>query len=313
MQIVYGVNASYVLPALISIYSLWKNAVQPVDITIYIDEITKENQQAIRHVSECCRIPIQIKEFETKGLDKYLNKRFPAISLLPLFLPNLKKGRCLFIDADTLVKGDVWELLSTDLDGMPIGACTDIGMATLLEQWIVNTRVSDIFRPARAELRKKNYIERVAALGFIPKENYFNSGLLLMEIENIRENYPDYAELANIEKLRPFVEFPDQDRLNHFFAGRWYRLPLKWNVRPEIQRDVEWPQYRFRHISDELRRQMHEAITDTKLWHFMGGEKPWIKSSKHARKEGGGDRQAFRDYAKTCLEFRNETDIMFGL
>ena len=84
-----------------------------------------------------------------------------------------------------------------------------------------------------------NYIDQIAGLGFVPKENYFNSGVLVMECDTIRGEYPHYADLASFDKLRPFREFPDQDRLNEFFAERWYKLPLKWNLRPGIVRDVE--------------------------------------------------------------------------
>ncbi len=309
MQVIYGVNAAYVMPALVSIYSLWKNASQPVDITIYIDGITKENQQAIQRVSESCGIAIQVKGFEALGLEAYVNPRFPTVSLLPLLLPRLEKGRCLFIDADTLVKGDMWELLSADLGGMPIGACMDIGMVTLLQRRILNVRVSDMFRPAYIRLQRQHCLDRIDSFGFVPKENYFNSGVLVMDCETIREEFPDYADLASLDKLRPFAHFPDQDRLNQFFARRWCKLPLKWNVRPGLKRDVEQRQYRFRHVSDELRGQMQEAITDPKLWHFMGGRKPWIKRWTNAFRV----RQGFKEYANTCLDFRDQTGIMFGV
>ncbi len=307
-QVIYGVNAAYVLPALVSIYSLWKNASQPVEVTMYVDGITEQNRHTIQRVSKCCGIPIQIKNFEATGLEEYVNHRFPAVSLLPLLLPSLEKGRCLFIDADTLIKGDVWELLSADLGGMPIGACMDMGQVTFLERRVLNTRVADVFRPARTRLKRMNYIERIAGLGFVPKENYFNSGVLVMDCEAIRCQYPDYADLASIDKLRPFVHFPDQDRLNEFFVKRWYTLPLKWNVRPGLTRDVEWRKYRFRHVSDELRVKMQDATVDPKLWHFMGSKKPWIKRWRNALRV----RQAYKDYANTCLDFRNQTGIMFG-
>ena len=309
MQVIYGVNAAYVLPAMVSIYSLWKNASQPVEVTLYVEGITAQNQYAIQCVSDCYGIPIQIKNFDVTGLEGYVNPRFPAVSLLPLLLPSLEKGRCLFIDADTLVRGDVWELLSADLEGMPIGACTDMGQVTYLERRILNMRASDVFRPTRARLKRMKYIERIAGLGFVPRENYFNSGVLVMDCDAIRGEYPNYTDLASIDKLQPFREFPDQDRLNKFFAERWFTLPLKWNVRPGIARDIEQRKYKFRHISDELRGQMRDATVDPKLWHFMGGKKPWIKRWSNVMRF----RQAFKDYANTCLEFWIQTGIRFGI
>ncbi|MCY4131816.1 MAG: hypothetical protein OXF39_04120 [Nitrospira sp.] len=309
MQVIYGVNAAYVLPALVSIYSLWKHASQPVDITMYVDGITEQNQYAIQCVNDMCGLSIQVKDFDATGLEGYDNARFPAVSLLPLLLPSLEQGRCLFIDADTLVRGDVWELLSANLGSMPLGACTDMGQVTYLERRILNIRVSDILRPARARLKKLNYIERIAGLGFIPKENYFNSGVLVMDCDAIRGDYSDYADLASLDKLWPFRHFPDQDRLNEFFAERWCKLPLKWNVRPGLTRDVEYRKYRFRYVSDELREQMQEATIDPKIWHFMGRKKPWIKRWGTALRA----RQAYREYADTCLGFLYQTGLRFGI
>ncbi len=308
-QVIYGVNAAYVLPALVSIYSLWKHASQPVKVTMYVDGITEQNQYVIQCVNETCGMSIQVKNFDGTGLEEYVNPRFPAVSLLPLLLPSLEKGRCLFIDADTLVRGDVYELLSIDLAGMPIGACTDMGQVTYLERRVLNTRIADVLRPARTRLKRMNYVERIAGLGFVPKESYFNSGVLVMDCEAICGEYPNYADLASLDKLQPFREFPDQDRLNEFFAKRWSKLPLKWNVRPGLTRDVEWRQYRFRHVSDELRAQMRDAMVDPKLWHFMGGKKPWIKRWRNALRV----RQAYREYANTCFEFWTQTGIMFGM
>ena len=169
--------------------------------------------------------------------------------------------------------------------------------------------VSDVFRPARARLRRMNYVERIAGLGFVPRENYFNSGVLVMDCEAIRCQYPDYRDLASLDKLRPFTYLPDQDRLNEFFAERWFKLPLKWNTQPSITRDVEQRKYKFLHISDELRAQMRDATRDPKLWHFIGEEKPWIKRWSNVMRA----RQAYRDYAKTCLDFRDQTGITFDL
>lgn len=310
MQVIYGVNAAYVLPALVSIYSLWKHASQPVDITLYVDGITKENQQAIQRVSECCGIAIQVKGFEAPGLEEYVNHRFPTVSLLPLLLPSLEKGRCLFIDADTLVRGDVWELLSADLKSMPIGACTDIGIRYVLERRVLNTRVSDVFQPARARLRRMNYLENIIRLGFVPRENYFNAGVLVMNCDAIRDERPNYTDLASMDKLRPYTSMPDQNRLNEFFAGRWFRLSLKWNVRPGLKKDFEKNQYKYQDVSEDLRVQIQEAIRDPKLWHFMGSKKPWIKQWNNVFMSR---RQAYKDYANTCVEFRNQTGIMFGI
>ena len=103
-----------------------------------------------------------------------------------------------------------------------------------------------------------------------------------------------------MDKLRPYTNMPDQDRLNEFFAGRWFRLPLKWNVRTGLKKDFERKQYKYRDVSEDLRVQIQEAIQDPKLWHFIGKRKPWIRRYRNSLRL---TRQGFRDYARVFSEF----------
>ena len=314
MQVIYGVNSDYVLPELVSIYSLWKHASQSVGVTLYVEDINEDDLDKIQRVIEGCGFPIQVKDFDGAGFEEYsqLKAGYPVVSLLPLLLPRLVDGRCLYIDADTLVVGDVCELLKADLGGMPVGACADIGQVTL-EDRLLAMRASDLFQPSRARFKKRHHVSRILSLGFIPGENYFNSGVLVMDCDTIRNNFPGHADLASMDKLRPYIHnvhsLPDQDRLNEFFAGQWFRFPLKWNTRPGIVRDVEMRKRKFRHISEDLRAQMLEAAASPKLWHFMGGKKPWIKRWRTLLQF----RQAYRDYTDTCRDFKAKTGIAFGI
>ena len=148
MQVVYGVDSNYLLPALISAYSMWESASRPLDVTIFGEKLGQRDRDVIRQVSTSCGRTISVREFDPSGFSEYsrtTKTRFPVITLLPLALPSLMEGRCLFLDADTLVLGDVWELLSADLGGMPIGACTDVGQALLLENFL-RVRALDVLR-----------------------------------------------------------------------------------------------------------------------------------------------------------------------
>ena len=68
-----------------------------------------------------------MREFATNSLADYerteLSVRFPEASMIPLFIPWLIDGKCLFLDADTLVMRDIRSLFETDLEGCLIGAC----------------------------------------------------------------------------------------------------------------------------------------------------------------------------------------------
>lgn len=70
-----------------------------------------------------------------------------------------------------------------------------------------------------------------AAPEFIQDDwSYFNSGVMMMNLEAMRREYD-----ALINRSREMLLGPtpyDQPALNDFYAGRWDRLPLEWNWKP---------------------------------------------------------------------------------
>ena len=125
VQVIYGATEDYVLPALVSIWSMWQNSSQPVEVTLYVENMQQHSLDLIGLARDRLGVPVQGKSFDETGFEEYASQSkgsYPVVSLLPLILPRLVERRCLFIDVDTLVMGDIWELLSADLNGMPIGA-----------------------------------------------------------------------------------------------------------------------------------------------------------------------------------------------
>ena len=196
--------------------------------------------------------------------------------------------------------GNVSEIWASEMGGKPIGACTDIGQVTLLEDRILTMRLSDLLRPDYSRHKRKNHLDRILSLGFLPGEHYFNSGVLLMDCRQIR-SMPHFSQLSTINKLIPYIHnLPDQDRLNEFFASSWYQFPLRWNVRPGIGKDVTGRKRKFRFASDNIRQQMVEAASKPAIWHYMGRKKPWINKWRKLLRH----RQAYRDYSIVLNEFR---------
>ena len=209
-----------------------------------------------------------------------LRGRWPAIITLPLELPWLVEGRCLFIDADTLVVGDVGEIIAIDMRGMPLGACIDPGidsqgnLATARRR-LIRTTVLDLLLPKRSRRRRRAQLSRAVSMGLRPGDVYFNSGVLVMDCGAVRALAPISSRglpLNDPGGMEPYAEhLPDQDRLNEFFAGRYRRLPLRWNLKP-MTRTAHWP--------ESARQELDGALSDPGIWHFMGARKPWKRSLK---------------------------------
>ena len=281
-RLVYGINPGYLLPAMVSIWSVLKHTRRPIDIVIYGQQLGRNDLDVIQRLSDSHENTgsISVESFEEVDCEFMScirplpdSARYPAVSLLPLILPNLIEGRCIFLDADTLIVNDIRELMAIDLKGQPIGACTEVGFVKGPPRPL-KTRM---FEPLISRARNKNKIalERMLNLGFVPGENYFNSGVMVMECDKIRE-MPKFVELSKAEGIEPFRSwFPDQDRLNVFFAGQWCQIPLRWNVHPELDRFRRCGERGRIDTSDNFRKQIRDAVNQPMIWHYMGARKPW--------------------------------------
>ena len=121
--------------------------------------------------------------------------------LLPELLPNVE--RVLYLDADAIAVDSLAPLWATDLGEHWVGAVTNV-----LEPWAAG---------------------RPAELGLDGPGAYFNSGVLLLNLEQIRRDGRGEALRAFARERGGELLWPDQDALNVVLGPR--RLPLapRWN------------------------------------------------------------------------------------
>lgn len=128
-----------------------------------------------------------------------------------LFIPELFREyvKCIYLDCDTVVNGDISMLYGNDLKGNAIGACRDNSI--------------------RKEVTFQKYIEN--AVG-VPYENYVNSGVLLMDLTKLRK-MKFAGKVLHLMSTKHFDTIaPDQDYLNAVLAGNIHFLDKLWNVMP---------------------------------------------------------------------------------
>lgn len=130
---------------------------------------------------------------------------FTAAMWYRIFLPELVDAeRVLYLDVDTIVADDLTPLWTIDLEGRPLGA------------------VANVFQ--------LNHVHRPADLGLEGTQSYFNSGVLLMDLNLIRRTGALRDVYRNACSRGSELEWPDQDALNLGFEGQWHRLHPRWNV-----------------------------------------------------------------------------------
>ena len=194
-----------------------------------IDNTSKENIYAIKilytNVTE--ENKIKIKKYETENISiefvdlnkqleeikekLYTRNYFSNTTYYRLFIPELypEYDKAVYIDSDTVCLSDIAELYNTDMGDNLIAGIPD-GVIQAI----------DIF---------KDYVERV--VGVADYNNYFNAGVLVMNLKELRDYKFEEKFIYMLEKIK-FEVAQDQDYLNRLCKGRVKILDYSWNRMP---------------------------------------------------------------------------------
>lgn len=166
-------------------------------------------------------------------------QQFPLESFCRFLLPDLLPGvdRILYLDVDILVKGSLLPLFDLDLQGKELGA----------------VRESDIYA---------YYQWYLDSLGFSVQDDYFSSGVLLMDLAAMRQAGTSRKLLEMALETAQDLKFPDQDILNTYYRGDVVLLSSAYNYTDRRKLDQELP-------SDQV-----------VIEHFNGDIKAWQAQSK---------------------------------
>lgn len=185
--------------------------------------------------------------FQEAPVTKQYPKAMYYRLLAACFLPEDVK-RVLYLDLDVLVINSIRPLWETDLQGNLFAAAAHTG--------------------------KTDLSKNVNQLRLGTEHDYYNSGVLLMDLELARKVISPEALFQYVKQHRKELVLPDQDILNTLYGNR--TLPLE---------DVLW-NYDARHYSNYLFRSggqwdMSWVMQHTAILHFCGKEKPWKPRYMH--------------------------------
>ncbi|MGD0279107.1 MAG: glycosyltransferase family 8 protein [Smithella sp.] len=169
---------------------------------------------------------------------------FTKANYYRLFIPEIVKGdRALYLDADIVVTGRIDDLYNID--------------------------ISDTFLAAVDDMDIYNYQD----LEMEVSAKYFNSGVMLINLEywrakNVKEKVIDF-----ISRKPEVIRFADQDGLNSVINGNWLELHPKYNLHGILLFSGHDP------VSP-----IKEAIDNPVIIHYTGSSKPWHYRSYHSYK-----------------------------
>ncbi|MEL7067986.1 MAG: glycosyltransferase [Cyanobacteria bacterium J06581_3] len=162
--------------------------------------------------------------------------------------------RVIYLDSDLIAISSLEPLWATELAGNTVGAVENPG-------FVQHSR-----------------------LGIPQVSKYFNSGVLLIDLDQWRRLDVRSQVIAYIEQNPDKIKLWDQDGLNAVLYDRWQELPMRWN----IQRPL---------FFDECYKlQYADVLRDPAVVHFSGStkSKPWQYGTTHP-------------YCRKYSEYRSKT------
>jgi lipopolysaccharide biosynthesis glycosyltransferase len=240
IRIVFTIDRSYIAPLRAAITSLLVNnsAHQFIIYLISFSESDKFKPLTKSLASKFTNVSFELIKANEKLVKGFkISGHGSSTNYLRIFLPELlaEADEVLYLDSDIIVVSDIAELLNVDISNMAAAAVPYVDA------------------------------ERSKTLN-IPQEEYFNSGVIKINLKHWRENGITSQLVDFLKNNDSKIKYWDQDALSAVLAGRYLKLQSKWNFIDST-------------ATDENLRQ-HEI----NIIHYAGIHKPWNPHCVHSLK-----------------------------
>ena len=227
------------------------------EVTVYLigNGLTDESCARLRRVVEQDHTArLVFVEMDHSLVQHFPNSKESYISLVAyyrLFLTSVlpeSLGKVLYLDCDLIVNGSLRKLWQTDLTGRPLAAVPDA---------------------------HKGMDEHCRALGLdCRKYPYFNSGVVLFNLDYLRGVDFTRRALEYVQAHRAEITFHDQDVLNGLFAGQVVYLPYRYNLHDRLYR-------RHRYVSPSVMPTGLDELAHPVIVQFSSARTPWTPRCLH--------------------------------
>ena len=231
IPIFFTIDDGYAPYLHVALISLIKNASKDrrYKIIVVYQELNEENRNNLaKLVEDYPNFEMEFK-FMKQSLDMITDRienrlrsdYFTMTIYLRIFIPDMypEYDKAIYIDSDIIVPGDISELYDTDMHDNLIGVVTD-------------GSVNDV-----PELQRYMTESLGLKLG-----DYFNSGMLLMNMKELRNVHLAEHFLYLLNKYHFDCVAPDQDYLNSMCYGKIEYLDSCWDAMPNRNKpEIENP------------------------------------------------------------------------
>lgn len=204
-----------------------------------------------------------VHHFAARPVNHHLSRTAYARILMPLSLSEAT-GRLFYVDCDTVVNASLAPLASMPMDGFALAAVDDI-----------------------ARQVTERHIKRNRDIGLPDEMRYFNSGVLLIDLENWRRQRVSERTIAFIND-HPTLPMMDQDALNGALRGEWLPLDESWNLHRRLEKGV--------YTDDPA------LWREARIVHFIGQVKPNYTDCNHPARDLYFEHRARTPFASVPLK-----------
>ena len=271
MNIVYNCNDAFAVHTAVSIASLFDSNRYAERIAVYIlaNGVSEESRARFDKLAadfDSIGQPRSISLIDLEDFEAVLklafggdidtagfNKTVLARIFAPQHLPD-EVDRYIYLDADTVVSGDISALWNTELKGAVCGM----------------TPEPTIYKSTKKQI------------GFAENDPYYNSGMLLVDRQKWEAEHISSECISCFGSFgRQGLKFPDQDILNAVLKNRIRSVSPRWNFFSNYH-------YRsYKSLIDEAgwygdivaEGEYEEACLHPAIVHFAGAERPWLKGN----------------------------------
>lgn len=218
------------------------------------------------NVEEICAEKInRIKELFA---DEFSRKSFSMGKFYRLMTPHLfseEIEKIIYLDSDIIVNLDINELWQINIGDKPLGAISEISIGTTPEELLF---VQD---------------------DIVSMNDYFNSGVLVMNLKQIRDNEMDNLNAGiKFRSSHHKYQLYDQNCLNYSFAKKYLKLQNKFNYYVRFSRRLKEKiiERRIYHYSaNDLGTNFSDMLF--KLWFSYFEKTPWFDKEVIGRLDEG--------------------------
>ena len=241
IPIFFAVDDGYVPFLAVALQSIIENSSKEYfySIKILYTNIEEENKKKIlKYERKNIKIEfVDLNYYIEDVKDKlYTRDYYTKTTYFRLFIPNLypQYDKAIYLDSDIVVLGDIAKLYNEDIGDNLVAAVPDNVIQT-----------NKVFQ---------DYVERV--VGIATYKNYFNAGMLLMNLDEMRK-FDFQNKFLYLLGTVKFAVVQDQDYLNRLCKGRTKLLDKGWDKMPIPTDEIEEKDIKL----------IHYNLT-YKPWHF---------------------------------------------